>query len=168
VSDNDQLRSRLPVLPPAPKQRRLDVTGNAFIAWDIMRPWQVTAVAFVRGNEGEFTAWTPGHHTYWVWRGPSRIPVESARDLASWLTQKENPETVTDTLRVGEHTEIRGKAIWIWDPDLASEMGPGVLRLDTGGFELSLMMAGLRRGGARIGTEDGDLLARWLISDSVT
>lgn len=44
----DELRSRLPPLPPAVRQRRLDITERTFIAWDLMNPWGVTAVAFLK------------------------------------------------------------------------------------------------------------------------
>lgn len=88
--------------------------------------------------------------------------------MALWLTQGENAVVMTNTPRMGAHTEVTGKRIWFWDPDPEVEMGHGILRLDNGGFELSLMMAGLRRGGAHIGREDGDMLAQWLIDDSGT
>ncbi len=165
---NDQSRSRLPTLPPALKQRRLEVTGRTFIAWDLMKPWEVTAVAFLRDDDGEFTVWTPGHLFSWVWRGPIHIPKESAELLALWLTQRENSVVTTNMPRMGAHTEVSGKTIWTWDPNPDREVGIGILRLDKGGFELSLMMAGLRRGGAHIGSEDGDMLAQWLIADSGT
>ena len=58
VSD-DQSRLRLPSLPPAVAQRRLEVTSRTFIAWDLMKPWGVTALAFLREHDGEFTVWTP-------------------------------------------------------------------------------------------------------------
>lgn len=77
-ASDDELRSRLPPLPPAVRQRRLEIAARTFIAWDLMNPWGVTAVAFLRGDDGEFTVWTPGHSTYWVWRGPGHIPKESA------------------------------------------------------------------------------------------
>ncbi|GEM_PF-6769163 len=163
---NDQSRSRLPSLPPALKQRRLEVTGRTFVAWDLMKPWEVTAVAFIRDDNGVLTAWTPGKHTSWVWRGPINIPKETAELLVLWLTQRENSAVTTNTPRLGAHTEVSGKTIWVWDADPDREVGIGILRLDNGGFELSLKMGGLRRGGAHIGGEDGDMLAKWLTADS--
>lgn len=88
--------------------------------------------------------------------------------MALWLTQRENSAVTTNTPRIGAHTEVNGKTIWIWDTDPDREVGLGILRLDNGGFELSLMMGGLRRGGAQVGSEDGDLLAKWMIFDSGT
>lgn len=113
--------------------------------------------------------WTPGHLHDWVWRGPRHVPQDSAELLAKWLTQGENSVLIRTKPGMPAHTEVGNKTIWMWDPDPELEGGLGLLRLDDGSFELSLMMMGLRRGGAHIGSEDARLLARWLTqSDGAT
>jgi hypothetical protein len=166
MTDYDRLSSRLPKLPPAVAQRRIEVTETTFVAWDLSETSKVSAVAFLKDNDGKITVWTPGYLESWVWRGPRHIPSESAKHLESWLIHSDDSGATAKTVRIGKHTEVRGKAIWIWDPSPNLEGGLGVLRLANGGFELSFMMAGLRRGGARIGPEDGGTLARWLIDNS--
>jgi hypothetical protein len=168
-NDDDELESRLPGLPPALVRRSVEVTKTTFVAWDIMEPWGITGVAFLRDNQGELTAWTPGCRLdEWVWRGPSHLPKGSNGDLALWLAQKANTGVTAAKSGIGNHIQRGGRDIRLWDPDPESEKVLGILRLREGGFELSLMMAGLRRGGAHITAEEGDLLAQWLVSGSTT
>ena len=163
--DWDELRSELPTLPPVVPERRLDVTSRTFTAWDQMKPWEVTAVAFLRDDDGAFTVWTPGNNNGWVWRGPVRLLKESAKLLADWLTHGEDAVGLTVPSGIESRTQVTNDTILLWDPDPNQEGRTGLLRFD-GGFELSLMMAGLRRGGAFIDTEGGDILAQWLITDT--
>lgn len=165
--EHDELRSRLPILPPAARQRRIEVTIRSFIAWDFMQPWGLTGIAFQKDDKSEFTVWTPGEfkRDVWVWRGPRHIPTERAQRLSMWLTQEENSVDLTAAPITEAHDDISGQTIWIWDPDPNLEGGLVITRLGDVGFGLELMMAGLYRGSARIEGEEGELLARWLIAN---
>ena len=51
----EELTLKLPPLPPTIKQSRIEVTEHTFVAWDDMQPWGVTAIAFLRDEDGGFT-----------------------------------------------------------------------------------------------------------------
>ena len=163
--DVSSSHSRLPPLPAviAVPQRRVEVTDKVLIAWDVRNPWGITGVAFLRDANAGFTAWTPGHPSVWVWRGPRYIPKESAGLLAKWLIQGQDSAGEASGSGVRQLAEVTNESVWLWDPDPHREGGVGFLRCGNGEFQLSLMMMGLVRGRANIGREDAQILARWLM-----
>jgi hypothetical protein len=160
-------RSKLPPLPPALATKRVEASDTVFIAWDIMQPWGITAIAFLK-EAGGITVWTPLHCTSWIWRGPRHIPEYSAKLLSQWLLYGDDSiknAVIQGTPDFVDHIELKGEAIWIWDTNPKLEGGIGIHRLPDKSCELALMMAGLRRGGAHIQREEVDVLAHWLLDN---
>jgi hypothetical protein len=48
-----------PSLPPIGNKTEIETTNQTFMIWDIMKPWGITSVAFLRHDDGDFTIWTP-------------------------------------------------------------------------------------------------------------
>ena len=154
-------RFRLPAIPPAQGGQHVEISDETFVAWDVMDPWGLPGVAFVKSEDGAVTVWTPGHLNEWTWRGPRHITPENANALPRWLAQQHFEDVPVDLTSSGL-VELDDNSIMIWDPDHELEGGVGFLRLDDGGYELALVMAGLTRGKARIRKEEGRRLIAWL------
>ena len=159
----EELRLKLPPLPKAIMQSGIDITDLAFTVWGLKGTDEIKAIAFLRDRNGDLTVWTPGFLTHWVWRGPLHISQANAELLATWLNKGYAVSDVETVRRLDENVEVKSDTIWLWDVDPSRELGLGVLKIGDGAFELSLMMAGLRRGGANMGSEDGRSLEQWLM-----
>jgi hypothetical protein len=151
----------LPHLPIEIVHPRVDITSRTWIAWDLKKPWDTTCVALVREDEENLTAWTPGHLVEWVWRGPLNIPQHGAVVLSSWLSPVKNLELQKDI----PHIEVNTTIIKLWDPDPERECGLLLSRLGEYGYELSMIMGALKRGGATIERDEGTKLAKWLTNN---
>lgn len=158
----EELTLKLPPLPPTIKQSRIEVTEHTFVVWDLITHDAIKAVAFLRGEDGDFTVWTPGRLEDWVWRGPQHISRASAEMLATWLNKGYAAIDVEAIRRLDDNIEVKNDTIWLWNPDPYGDSGLGVLKLRGGAFELSIMGAGLQRGGAYMKSEDGHSLEQWL------
>ena len=165
-ADFDMLVAHLPSLPPAVSERRLAVTSETFIAWDSMQPWDIKGGAFLRGEDGFFTLWTPWNNPSigWVWRGWLNLQKESAQFLAAWLTQPEGQGALTVPPAIARNIEVTFAILWFRHPDPAVEMRIGFHKFKDG-TELSFQGGGLRRGGVVIAAGEGNQLAEWLTVD---
>jgi len=164
--DFDMLENHLPSLPPAVPERRLAVTSETFIAWDSMLPWDIKGGAFLRGDDGYFTLWTPWNNPSigWVWRGWLNLQKESVQFLAAWLTQPEGQDALTVPPAIAKNIEVTFAILWFRHPDPAVEMRIGFHKFKDG-TELSFQGGGLRRGGVVIAHEEGKQLAEWLTAE---
>jgi hypothetical protein len=149
----DEFEIKLPPSPPANMQPGIEVTELTFTVWDLNRNGEITAVAFLKGEDGTFTVWTPGQLSHWVWRGPVCVSRVNMELFVTWLRIP----------RLDENSKSEQNAIRLWDSDPGRECSLNVRKLHDGSFDLSMMMAGLRRGGASMGSEDAHLLGKWLI-----
>jgi hypothetical protein len=158
----ETLIAELPSLPPSENHPKIEVTQRVFTVWDSIHVWSITSVTFLRADDGKFTIWTPGLCEVWEWRGPLTMLKKSAELLSIWLTQGESGVLVRGNEKNEPNIKISIDQLWIGDPDPNILFELGFLKLSDGGFELSVMGGGLRRGGAFMGIEDGQYLARWL------
>jgi len=161
--NEEDLQLMLPPLPPAIMPPGAEVTELSFTVWGLKGSDAIKAVDFLRGKDGNFTVWTPGHLTHWVWRGPIHISKVNVELLATWLNKGYAAIDLEAVRTLYEHIEVKNDTIWLWEPDSYGDSGLGVLKLGDDAFELSFMRAGLRRGGASMGSEDGHLLEQWII-----
>lgn len=155
----------LPHLPIEIVHPRVDITPRTWIAWDVKQPWGTNGVALVREDKENFTVWTPGHLVEWVWRIPKNISSHGAVVLSSWLSPFKNLEPQKDVPHIESDTTV----IKLWDPDPVRECGLLLARLGEFGYELSIIMGALRRGGANIerdkgiNSQNGSLIIKFLL-----